>query len=81
MIEFNMNEAEIDFSKIYKLLKDGKEEIVIISRNGNPVLKVTLYEDSDKNGLIGCASGSFDIPEDFDDIDLENDFEKEIFPQ
>ena len=54
--------------------------MVIISRNGKPVLKVTLYEDDSRKNLFGCAKGMFTIPDDFDEIDISKDFEEEIFP-
>lgn len=72
-----MHEAKTNLSKIIKILED-KKEYVIISRNGKPVLKMTSYEENSKN-LFECAKGMFKIPEDFDDIDISNDFEEEIF--
>lgn len=81
MTQYNMYEAKTNLSKISKLLEDKKEEYVIISRNGKPVLKVSLYEDNPRKKLFGCAKGMFKIPEDFDDIDIDNDFEGEIFPK
>ena len=70
----------VDFSKIAKLLEDQEDDAVIISRNGKPVLKVTLFEENDRKNLLGCAKGMFTIPDDFDEIDLSADFEQEIYP-
>ena len=81
MTQFNMYEAKTNLSKISKLLEDKLEDMVIISRNGKPVLKVTLYENEDRKKLFGCAKGMFKIPENFDDIDITKDFEGEIFPK
>ena len=78
MTEFNMYEAKTNLSKISRLLEEKKEDFVIISRNGKPLLKVTLYEEQDRSKLFGCAKGMFEIPEDFDEIDLSKDFEGEI---
>ena len=78
MTEFNMYEAKTNLSRISRLLEEKKEDFVIISRNGKPLLKVTLYEEQDRNKLFGCAKGMFEIPEDFDEIDLSKDFEGEI---
>ena len=80
MTEFNMYEAKTNLSKISKLLEDKKEDYIIISRNGKPTLKVTLVDENPRKSLIGCAKGMFEIPEDFDDINLSEDFEEEIFP-
>lgn len=55
--------------------------MIIISRNGKPVLKVTLFEQSPRSSLFGAGKGLFTIPEDFDDIDISDDFEEEILPR
>lgn len=61
--------------------KKKKEDMIIISRNGKPVLKVTLFEQSPRSSLFGAGKGLFTIPEDFDDIDISDDFEEEILPR
>ena len=81
MTQFNMYEAKTNLSKITKILEDKEEDMVIISRNGKPVLQVTLYKNNNRANLLGCAKGMFEIPEDFDDIDISEDFEGEIFPE
>lgn len=80
MTEYNMYEAKTNLSKIAKLLEEKKEDVVIISRNGKPILEVTLYKNNNRSGLFGCAKGLFNIPKAFDDIDIANDFTGEIFP-
>lgn len=81
MSVFNMYEAKTNLSKISKLLEEKKEDMVIISRNGKPVLKVTLYDNNNRQSLFGCAKGLFEIPDDFDDIDLSLEFDGEVFPE
>lgn len=81
MTEFNMYEAKTNLSRISKMLEEKKEDCVIISRNGKPILKVTLVNENPRKNFIGCAEGMFEIPEDFDDIDISDDFEGEVFPQ
>ena len=80
MIQFNMYEAKTNLSKISKILEEKKEDEIIISRNGKPILRVTLYEENDRKALFGCAKGMFEVPDDFDDIDIASDFTEEIFP-
>lgn len=80
MTEYNMYEAKTNLSKIAKLLEDKKEDSVIISRNGKPLLKVTLCDNNGREGLFGCAKGLFTIPNNFDDINIEDDFLEEILP-
>lgn len=72
MIQFNMFEAKTNLSKISKLLEEGKENCVILLRNGNPIIKMALIEDNPRKNLFGCAKGLFEIPENFDDIDVSN---------
>ena len=79
MIKFDMCKEEIDFTKIAKLLEDKKEDYIIISKNDKPVLRVTLYENN-REGLFGCAKDIV-VPDDFDDIDITNDFDTMIFPE
>lgn len=79
MIQFNMYEAKTNLSKICRLLEEEKEDYIIISRNNKPLLKVTLYDAENKREkLFGCAKGKFSIPDNFDDIDISEDFEEDI---
>lgn len=73
-----INMSEVNFTKIVELLENKKEDMVVICKRGKPTLKVTLYNNRTK--LLGCAKGMFEIPNDFDDIDISNEFEGEIFP-
>lgn len=78
MTQFNMYEAKTNLSKISRILENKEEDYVLISRNGKPVLKVVLYEENSRENFFGCAKGTFEIPDNFDDIDIESDFEGEI---
>ena len=79
MTQFNMFEAKTNLSKIGKMLEDGTEDCVIIARNGKPFLKITLVKPDNTSKRIGIAKGLFTIPCDFDEIDISQDFEGEIF--
>ena len=81
MTQFNMYETKTNLSKITKMLEDGIEDTIVICRNGKPILKVTLFDNSERRNFIGCAKGMFEIPENFDDIDISSDFSQEIFPE
>ncbi len=61
------------------MLEDGVEEYVIIARNGKPLMKITLVKPENTSNRIGIANGLFTIPENFDDIDISEDFEGDIF--
>lgn len=81
MTQYNMYEAKTNLSRICKQLEDKKEDCIILSRNGKPIIKMTLINDNPRKNLIGCAKGMFKIPDDFDDIDISNIFEGEIIPE
>jgi len=78
MVQYNMYETKTNFSKIAKLLEDKKEDYVVISRNGKPILEIRLYEKNKREKLFGSGKGMFEVPDDFDDIDISNDFEGDI---
>ena len=42
---------------------------------------MTLYENNPRSNLFGCAKGMFEIPDNFDDIDIGELFDGEIFPE
>ena len=79
MKQYSMNKAKEQLMYISKILENKEEDYVVISRNGKPLLKVTLFENNPRENLIGCAKGMFKVPDDFDDIDISSDFEEEIF--
>lgn len=76
MTQYNMYEAKTNLSKISKMLEDGTEDVVIISRNGEPVIKMTKYDKSSRKNFFGCGKGLFEVPEDFDDMDLSEEFKE-----
>lgn len=78
MNEYNMYEAKTNLSKIGKLLDDGVEDAIIISKNGKPSYILKKYEMPSRAGFFGCAKGKFTIPQNFDDIDLSDEFEDYI---
>ena len=80
MRQYNMYEAKTNLSKIVKQLEEKKEDYIVLSRKGKPIIKMMLIDDNPKEKLFGCAKGMFEIPDDFDEIDIGSDFEREIFP-
>ena len=65
-MQVNVLKAKTDFSKLIRLLESGREEYIIVARNGRPVVKMSLLEDSPVSRRIGIAKGKFRAPEDFD---------------
>jgi len=80
-MQVNVFEAKSNLSKLLKLLEEGKEDYIIIAKHGKPCAKITFESGVDVSKRLGAAEGMFKFPEDFDDIDISNDFEGEIFPK
>ena len=58
MKQINISEAEKQFYKLIKMLETKEEDEVIITRNGEPVAKIVLFEEnSDKR--IGISKGKY----------------------
>ena len=69
-------EAKTHLSGIVESLLSGKENEVIISRRGKPVVRLVPLEQSDTSLRIGVARGRFSVP---DDIDASNEAIAELF--
>lgn len=71
IMEFSIYEAKTHFSKIVQDLVDGKEEMVIVSKNGKPIIQISLINQQNKK-RIGAAKKEmegFDMSlEDFNSI-------------
>ncbi len=66
IMQVNVMEAKTDFSKLIRLLESKREDSIIVARNGRPVIKMTLVDESPVSRRIGIAKGKFRAPEDFD---------------
>ncbi len=66
MKQVNILEAKTDFSKLLRLLETKKEDYITIARNGKPVAKITLINETPVSKRIGIAKGKFTISGDFD---------------
>ena len=70
-MEMSIYEAKTNFSKIIQSLIDGKEEVVIVSKNGKPVVQISLItkKNSKRVGIAKKEMKDFDISlEDFNSI-------------
>ncbi|MBQ1508126.1 MAG: hypothetical protein IIZ47_01770 [Erysipelotrichaceae bacterium] len=79
MTQINMFEAKTNLSKYARMLEEGKEDYIIVARNGKPLLRIVLEKPKEAGNRFGIAKGLIDVPEDFDDIDITGEFEGEIF--
>ena len=66
MMQVNILDAKTDFSKLIRLLESKREESITVARNGKPVAKITLINDTPVSKRIGIAKGRFTIKGDFD---------------
>ena len=70
-MELSLYEAKTNFSKVIQSLIDGKEEMVIISKNGKPVVQMTLVskKNSKRIGIAKKEMEGFDMSlEEFNSI-------------
>ena len=66
MLQVNVFEAKTDFSKFIRLLESKREDCITVARNGKPVVKITLINDTPVEKRIGVAKGKFSLKGDFD---------------
>lgn len=66
MMQVNILEAKTEFSKLIRLLETKKEDFITVARNGKPVVKITLINETPVSRRIGIAKGKFTIKGDFD---------------
>ena len=65
-VQVNILEAKTDLSRLIRLLESKREDSITIARNGKPVVKITLVNDTQVSNRIGVAKGKFNMTGDFD---------------
>ena len=71
MTQVNVLEAKNKLSYLIRMLEDGTEDSIIISRNGVPVVQMVLLPKTGKKTIIGAARGEFHCPQDINRFDDE----------
>ena len=66
MMQVNILEAKTNFSKLIRLLESKREDYITVARNGKPVVKITLINETPVSRRIGVAKGKFTMKGDFD---------------
>ena len=66
MMQVNILEAKTDFSRLIRLLETKKEDFITVARNGKPVARITLINQTPVSKRIGVAKGRFTVKGDFD---------------
>ena len=67
----NMLQAKSTLSKLVEAIESGREEEVIIARNGRPAAKLVPVEDVVLGHRIGVAKGRFVAPTNIDASNLQ----------
>ena len=71
-MEITLYEAKANLSKIIQSLIDKKEEEIIISKNGKPIVQMTLIhkKNSKRIGVIDKKNSLSITQEEFDSIEI-----------
>lgn len=65
-MQVNILEAKTNLSSLVRLIETGKEDSIVISRYGKPVVKMVVYKDAPVEKRIGTAKGKLPSPVDLD---------------
>lgn len=63
----NMFEAKTNLSKLVEGIESGREDEVVIARNGKPVARLASLADKPVGQRLGVAKGKFILPDSFDE--------------
>ena len=66
MMQVNVLEAKTELSKLIRILESKREDMITIARNGKPVARITLIQETPVAKRIGAAKGKFAVRGDFD---------------
>lgn len=75
----SITEFRTNLYEIAKMIENGEEDCVIVTRYLKPILRITPENNNRSKPRIGIAKGIFKIPDDFDVIDISSDYTEEIF--
>jgi prevent-host-death family protein len=62
----NMLEARSSLSRLVQAVEEGREDEIVIARNGRPAARLVAVRASPAGRRIGVAKGQFTAPEDID---------------
>lgn len=66
VLQVNILEAKTDLSKLIRLLESKREDYITVARNGKPVARITLINETPASKRIGVRKGKFSVQGDFD---------------
>ncbi|MBV5336478.1 MAG: type II toxin-antitoxin system prevent-host-death family antitoxin [Deltaproteobacteria bacterium] len=66
MQHVNMFEAKTNLSKLVEAIESGREDEVVIARNGRPAARLAPLAERPVGQRLGVAKGIFVLPDSFD---------------
>ena len=72
----NMLQAKSSLSRLVEAIEQGREQEIVIARNGRPVARLVPIEAVPTGRRIGIAKGKFEVP---DTIDAHNEEVARLF--
>ncbi len=67
----NMLQAKSSLSRLVEAIEQGREQEIIIARNGRPAAKLVAVGARPKGQRIGVARGKFEVPASMDGSDAD----------
>ena len=72
MVYRSVPEVKNDLPELIRMLEDGEEDRIVITRHGRPVAAMIRYEDSPDRKRIGVAEGRKLVADGWDDNDAND---------
>lgn len=72
----NMLQAKSSLSRLVEAIEQGREQEIVIARNGRPVARLVPIEAVPTGRRMGIAKGKFEVP---DTIDAHNEEVARLF--
>ncbi len=62
----NMFQAKSSLSRLVEAIEQGKEQEIVIARNGRPAARLVPVDPAPATRRLGIAKGKFEVPESID---------------
>jgi len=71
MILINMLQAKSSLSRLVEAIEQGREQEIVIARNGRPAARLVPLARPSPERRIGVAKGAFEVPDSIDEYNEE----------
>ena len=75
-MQIDIDDGKKDLGHLLNLLETGQEEDILLTQQGNPIIKMSRLRVGAGAGRFGIAKGMLEVP---DDLDKYNDEIAEMF--